>query len=207
MVRARWAVLGWVAGFLLACGQTEQAGDADDTADRDVAGRGGGAGSPTTGGVAQAGQPSLSVDPNPVPPAPRDLCSCPGADLGLTVVRGTTSVRLSFNIAEQGSCGPDQPAHVGVRSGCGTSLSLALSADAAGGIPRLTIQGSELTYTDAENVVWSGLMPSRLDARAGEDSVLKSSVELQVVNAAGDQDVLQLTFELCSDSSSLRVPC
>src|SRR5438128_2671909 len=102
MVRARWAVLGGLAALLLACGQTEHAGDGDDAGSSNVAGAGGSAGSPTTGGVAQAGQPSLSVDPNPVPPAPHDLCSCPGADLGLTVVRGTTSARLSFNVAEQG---------------------------------------------------------------------------------------------------------
>lgn len=124
----------------------------------------------------------------------------------MTVTLGDSNERLGFNIAEQSICGTDQPAHISVTSGCGQSVSLALSADAAGGIPRLTVHGIELTYVDRQNEVWSGLIP-RLDDRPGEGSVLTSSFEMTVVNLAGEPATLLIELELCSDSSSLRVPC
>jgi hypothetical protein len=124
----------------------------------------------------------------------------------MTVVLGETNERLGFNIAEQSACAVDQPAHISLTSGCGQRVSLALSADAAGGIPRLMIEGLELTYTDRQNHVWSGLRPG-LDERPGEGSVLTSSFEMTVVDAAGEQRTMRIAFELCADSFMTLLPC
>jgi len=152
----------------------------------------------------------LNVDPSltePVPDAPQDGCSCSDTGLGVTVALGESSERLSFNIAGGSACAVDQSAHVSIRSSCGQSMSLALAADADGGLPRLIIEDSRLTYTDAANVVWTGSLGRRLDDRPNEASVLTSSLQVQVVNASGDADVLLLTFQLCASWSSVSVPC
>jgi hypothetical protein len=162
------------------------------------------------GSDAGGGQPPIHVDPvslEPVPPAPEDLCDCPSTRLGMTVMLGDTHERLGFNIPEQSACGTDQPAHVSVTSGCGQSVSLALSADAEGGIPRLTIADSELTYVDRQNEIWKGYLPGRLGDQPDQNSVLTTSIQLTVVNEAGESATLQLELELCADWSSLRVPC
>jgi hypothetical protein len=125
----------------------------------------------------------------------------------MTVALGGSTERLGFNLAEQSGCAVDEPAHISVMSSCGQTISLALSADADGGLPRLIIEDSRLTYTDAANVVWTGFLQRRLDDRPNEASVLTSSLQVQVVNAAGDADVLQLTFQLCASWSSVSVPC
>jgi len=202
MVLARRASLGLLAGLLLACGQTRHAGD---DADGDMAG----GGTSAAGGGGQSGHPPVIIDPGstePTTPAPHGPCDCPYTRLGMTVVLGETNERLGFNIPEQSACAVDQPAHISLTSGCGQRVSLALSADAAGGIPRLMIDGIELTYTDRQNQVWSGLLPS-IDERPDEGSVLTSLLEMTVVNARGEKAVLKLAFELCADWSSLRVPC
>jgi hypothetical protein len=203
MAVARWASLGLLAGLLLACGQTRHADDDADGGDM------AGGGASAVGGGDQGGHPALITDPGlsePGAPAPHGPCDCPYTRLGMTVMLGETNERLGFNIAEQSVCAVDQPAHIRVTSGCGQSVSLALSADAAGGIPRLTIEGMVLTYTDRQNEVWTGLLPS-FEERPDEGSVLTSSLQMTVVNARAGKAVLQLGFELCADWSGLRVPC
>lgn len=200
-----WGVLALVGYLLVGCGQTQHSGAPADGGDVSAAGMGGG-GANSGGG---AGRPPLDIGPvtTPLPPVPHDLCACPGVGFGLTAVLGEDTQLLSFNIADSSACGPDQPAHVNVRSGCGDEVSLALSADAAGAVPRLLIEDPQLTYTDTANVLWTGFMPRSIDSRPDESSVLEGSLVIPVVSAAGEERVLQLAFKLCAEWSYSAAPC
>jgi hypothetical protein len=201
-----WAVLGLAGYLLIGCGQTENAGDSAEPGDFGAGGMAGG--SSVSGGG--AGQPPLLIDPvatEPLPPVPHDLCACPGVGFGLTAMLGDDTQLLSFNIANSSACGPDQPAHVSVSSGCGDDVSLSLSADAAGAVPRLLIEDRQLTYTDTANVVWTGFLPRSIGSRPDESGALQGALAISVVSAAGEERVLQLTFKLCAEWSDSAAPC
>jgi len=202
-----WGALGLAAYLLVGCGQTQRAGDSAEAGDAGAAGMAVSGGTNNGGG---AGRPPLAIDPGttePLPPVPHDLCACPGVGFGLTAVLGEDTQLLSFNIAEWSACAPDQPAHVSVLSGCGEDVSLALSADVAGTVPRLLVEPPQLTYTDKANVVWTGFMPNSIDARPDESSVLQGALAIPVVSGAGEERVLQLTFKLCAEWTDSAAPC
>jgi hypothetical protein len=202
----------WV---FVACAETERnptltgSADAGATAEPDQSTDAGATAEPDPPAVGQGGRPPLMLNPQAGTsadvPVDEDPCVCQGEDFGVTVTLGDDVQRLQANLAEQGQCAPDQPAHVDIVSGCGQHINLGLGTDPAGTGPRLIIDSSRLGYTDASGVIWRGYLPSPFGQELGR--ILEGSVEVSVTDEAGNARSLLLDFRLCAQSSQVLVPC